>query len=1056
MVIRKTNIGFRLHWIILLLCGTTFGQLYEVSRFADDSGLPSRIVHDVTQDSLGYLWVAGNNGLYKFDGQKFYGHYASLHDTTGLRDNKINTVLAGRKGRVWIATPRGLHLMEDDKIRHITLQINSTENEDHIISLFEDSKGYLWAGSYDGLFGYDPNSGKYTKVKLPENDLEQSNAIWGINEDFQGNIWVSRSRQSPVMAAVGSNEFREIKLITEDGLTPAQIIPFKYVPYDENILLVSSGSGLYQGILGNDGNLHLTTFTDSSGKRIASEYLNNTIVDGEGFIWSATWKNYFTKHKFEDGNLIQQEVNSKNGWFSMSVYARGIFEDAQHNIWIPNSNGLYKLSANSGKLNIFPPPHQSSCLDNKSIYGIAEDGGGNLWINTPTDLYRIHKDYILKKKCPEKMLHFTDEQFNLARDLLVDSQNRLWISGANGLNVTQLDANFEPGPFYHFTVDDGLPHNLCNGILEIDPNTFWLGNYSRLIKITLTNGDIRDPKFTYLNADPERDDALVNSFVLQLETDSKGDLWIGTFSGVSKLISGEGSGRFKNYVSSFGDKTQLSNNAIKKIFKDSKDRLWIGTQTGLNLYRPESDDFIQFSRKDGLPSEYILGIAEDSMGYLWIATTNGIFKGIYNQSMQSFVHIEYITKRDGLADNITNRNALYIDKGDNIFIGSAQGVSVVDKNGSNTLARSYNLGLTELKSTRRNRQGFVSIKENVENNVIDLSYRENSIQLNYAVLDFTDPSFNTYRHKFLPVSEDWVETGTDSQLNYYNLSPGEYELVLDGSNNQGMWMKDPIRLEIHVSPPFWKSNVALVLYVLCVLGLMRFIYVMRIRKRMNELEQETRFEKALVREREQLRTENAADFHDELGSKVTKISMFLTLAERTLKEHEDPSSWFGKMRENIKDLSGSFRDLLWVIDPKKDTLSDAIVRLKDFGEELFGNTNTHYTTSGFSETLSEIVLDPQTKKQVVLIFKEAMHNCAKYSASTVVELKVESSNGYSSIQLKDNGKGFDVHERSKGRGLINMKNRSEKIGGQLSIVSSAEGTIVSLTWIPHLSDTKIE
>ena len=229
---------------------------------------------------------------------------------------------------------------------------------------------------------------------------------------------------------------------------------------------------------------------------------------------------------------------------------------------------------------------------------------------------------------------------------------------------------------------------------------------------------------------------------------------------------------------------------------------------------------------------------------------------------------------------------------------------------------------------------------------------------------------------------------------------------------------------------------------------------MRIRKRVRELEQETRLEKALVREREQLRNENAADFHDELGSKVTKISMFLTLAERTLDEHKDPSNWFGKMRENIKDLSGSFRDLLWVIDPHKDSLSDAFLRLKDFGEDLFSSTKAHYSTSGYSEGLEETMLDPQTKKQVVLIFKEAMHNCAKYSESTLVELTVENLDGYASIRLKDNGKGFNVHRQSKGRGLTNMKNRSDKIGGNLSIVSGEQGTVVVLNQIPHLREDK--
>ena len=457
-------------------------------------------------------------------------------------------------------------------------------------------------------------------------------------------------------------------------------------------------------------------------------------------------------------------------------------------------------------------------------------------------------------------------------------------------------------------------------------------------------------------------------------------------------------------------------------------------------------------RKDGLPSEYILGIDEDMEGQLWIATTSGLFTAIYNESMEAFVHIEYITARDGLADNITYRNALHIDENDHIFVGSRMGLSVLGNSEVTIAARPFNLALTTLERIQKNQQGFVSIKDRIKDGELKLSNQENSIQLSYAVLDFTDPGYNQYRHKFLPVSEDWIETGGKSELNYYNLSPGEYELVLDGSNNQGLWSNTPIHLKVVVMPPFWKSQWAMALYAILLLGVIRLFYLMRIRKRMRELEQETRLEKALVREREQLRNENAADFHDELGSKVTKISMFLTLAERTLMEHKDPSTWFGKIRENVKDLSGSFRDLLWVIDPKKDSLSDAFLRLKDFGEDLFSTSKMRYSTIGYSEELLETMLDPQTKKQVVLIFKEAMHNCAKYSESTVVELTVETSEGYSSIRLKDNGKGFNVHRQGKGRGLTNMKDRSEKIGSNLSIVSGDEGTVVVLNRIPHLRD----
>lgn len=1044
------------HLSIVLLFWTftisSYGQLYEASRYADDNGLPSRIIRDVDQDPDGYLWIAGNNGLYKFDGQQFYAHYSILNDTIGLRDNKINTVLAASDGRVWIATPLGLHVLENEKIHYVELLANANESENYIIELFEDSERNIWVGSYDGLYIIENETAKISKIPLPNFNLHKDNTIWGIREDSSGTIWISRSRKPPMVANKSSLDFVELHFQVEEGVVEEDINAFNYIDFSEDIILISSGSGLLKGTRVNDSILSVENFRNAEGEVVGTDYLYNIIIDNEQNIWTATWKNRFKKYKIVKDRLIEQEVISRNGLMGMTVFARSIFEDAQKNIWISNSNGLYKLSKNVEKLDVFPPRHLESCLENNSIYGLTEDKGGHLWINTPTYLYRINKQDVLEKKCPTDYLTFKNDHFYLARGVLVDNQNRLWVSGPSALSVAQLDENYIPGPFIHFTEANGLPHKWSNEIIQTDDNTFWVGNYIRLVKLELPNGDLRNPIITTYNSSVDRADALVNSYTLNLEIDANGDLWVGTFSGLSRLISEEGEGTFKNYKSVFGHSDQLSNNAIKSIFNDSKGRLWVGTQTGLNLYLPETDTFHQFGREEGLPSEYILGIAEDTKGYLWVATTNGLFKAVYNESMEGFVHIEYFTNREGLADNITNKNALYIDVDDNIFIGSSKGISMIDNSETSIKTQSFNLGLTTLESIQKKEHGFVSIKNRIKDGELTLSYKENSIQLSYAVLDFTNPDYNRYRHKFLPVSDDWIETNSDAQLTYYNLAPGTYEFLLDGSNNQGVWSEEPIHLKLTIMPPFWKSNWAITLYALLLLGVIRLMYVLRIKKRIRELEQETRLEKALVREREQLRNENAADFHDELGSKVTKISMFLTLAERTLEEQKDPSNWFGKIRENVKDLSGSFRDLLWVIDPQKDSLSDAVLRLKDFGEDLFCDTNVSYSTSGYSEELIETTLDPQTKKQVVLIFKEAMHNCAKYSESTVVELTIETSQGYSSIRLQDNGKGFNVHRQSKGRGLTNMKNRSEKIGGNLSIVSGKTGTLVTLHQIPHLRD----
>ncbi len=1054
--LRRTNkIEFSiLIWLFLfLIIETGYSQYYEVSRYADDSGLPSRIVKGVSQDPKGFLWVAGNNGLYKFDGQKFRPYYASLKDTTGLRDNKINAVLAASNGTVWIATPKGLHVLQNDVIEYVALTDNSSSSQSHVIGLFEDSAKNIWVSTYDGLFIVESETGNVLNFSEKENNNVRDNTFWSVTEDHKGRIWACRSGKPPLLIEKETYRFKELSFNLTSSVKDKDITPLKYVQYNDSIILMSSGLGLLKASYDNDSTLTVSRFYTAEGTEAAGDYIYGAIVDSDQNIWTATWKNRFKKYRIVDGALIEQEVISRNGLLNMSGHARNVYEDSQKNIWISNSNGLYKLSENKGKIFTFPPSHIDNCFEDLySIYGMAEDKGGYLWITTPRDLYRFKKEDLLTRDCPTAHLQFKNIHFQRARDIMVDTENRLWVSGPEGISISQLDANYNPGKFFHLTAANGLPHKWSNGVYQADKNTFWVGNYTRLVKITFPDGNHLHPEISTYNSSNERDDALVNSYTLDIEADKNGAIWIGTFSGLSKLNSEEEEGTFTNYTSVFGQYDQLTNNAIKKIFKDSKGRLWIGTQTGLNLFIEATNNFLQLGREEGLPSEYILGIEEDSSGNLWVATTRGLMKAVYNDSMESFVHIEYYTTRDGLADNITNLRALYIDDDDNVFIGSANALSILGRSKTSIEAREFRLALTTVESTQKQRQGFVSVKNVINDNTIKLPHRENSIKLSYAALDFTDPVYNRYRHKFLPVNEDWIHTGSTSELTYYNLSPGEYEFILDGSNNQGIWAQEPIQLKVIIAPPFWKSNLAFLLYFILGGILLRFLYMTRIRKRERELEQEAKLEKALVQEREQLRKENTADFHDELGSKVTKISLFLTLAERSLKERKDPSEWFAKIRNNIKDLSGGFRDLLWVIDPQKDSLSDAFLRLKDFGEDLFNQTEIDFRTTGYEVSQMQLLLDPQTKKQVVMIFKEAMNNCLKYADCSTVVLNVTANEQYSNIILKDDGKGFNVVEKSKGRGLKNMIDRAKKIGAEIDITSSQLGTSILLKRIPHSSD----
>jgi len=1043
-------------FLLCLMVHTAFAQNYGVKRYADDNGLPSRIVRSVIQDKNDFIWVGGNNGLYRFDGREFVPYLAALKDTIGLRDNKITALLESVDGKLWVGTPKGLHVLENNAITHIALKENPSDYEQYVTDIFQDREQNIWISTYAGMYQIGPSQ-KPIRV-MPQNSREvgyTSPTFWSVTEDHNGAVWAAANDGLFIRTNGTHFLFEKVPLRLSHALKTEDITYYRVQHYGDNLYLIDSNIGLLKGERAPDL-FTISSFLNEKGEDEIGYAVERSLIDNEGNIWLATWKQSFKKFKLINGQLVNMAISSKNGFFELSDIVHSVYQDTQGHIWFSNANGLHKFSIDTSPISVFPP--YDCLLDFKGIYALVLDKADNLWATTPTQLYRFKKQDLLQGNCPDDYLVFDEKYMQQARNLFIDNENRLWIGADGGLFVTQLDEHYKPSGFKRYTTKDGLPHNRCHEIHQIEKNKFWVGNYNGLVQLQLKDGDLMRPSFKVYAADADAKDRLVNSQAMHFEHDEKGNLWVGTFSGTSQLLDTAGQGKFKNYTSVYGNSTGLSNNAIKKILRDSEERLWIATQRGLNLYVPENDNFLQFGHAEGLPSEYVTGIQEDSKGFLWICTTNGVLKAKYDPSAHGFVQATHYTASDGLRDNIPYRNSIMIDEADNVFIGSRDGISMV--NGYDFkkwhMSNRQKIVVTDMQHIKKDGPGFSSILDEVRGGHITLAHNANSLKLKYALLDFTTPENNTYRHKFLPVSDSWIETGTNAELTFFNLAPGRYDLILDGSHSTGSWSENPVRLQLTVEAPFWKSRWAYLAYAILFLFAVWGISAWQTWQNKKRLHRKMQLETALMNEREEMRKENAADFHDELGSMVTKISMFLTMAERNYKEGRDPSNFFKKMRANVKGLSTGFRDLLWVIDPQKDSLADTFLRLKEFGEDFFEEKGIDFKTSEFKDGFSQKILDPKTKKQVMMIFKEAMINAAKYSRATEAELFVKTSKKYTNIHFKDNGAGFDVNQEQKGRGLRNMKSRAKKLDADFTLVSSNDGTTIKLHRIPHLEDIKLK
>jgi len=220
------------------------------------------------------------------------------------------------------------------------------------------------------------------------------------------------------------------------------------------------------------------------------------------------------------------------------------------------------------------------------------------------------------------------------------------------------------------------------------------------------------------------------------------------------------------------------------------------------------------------------------------------------------------------------------------------------------------------------------------------------------------------------------------------------------------------------------------------------------------MEMKLKIEQAKAEERELVRKKSSADFHDEAGNKLTKISLFTELAKSEVKEQSKMKEYLEKIEENTKEISSGMRDFIWVLDPAKDSLLDTINRLKDFGNSMFGYTDTKFNVIGLKTGMKNIILSMEHRRALMLIFKEAMNNCLKYSKAKNIEMILNINNNILELSLIDDGVGFNLNQKSNGYGIKNMKERAEKLNALLEIITS-EGKGTRITFkgnITHMGN----
>ncbi len=1020
-----------------------------------EHGLSQIAVNAILQDSKGFLWFGTEDGLNRYDGYKFEIFKPDENNPNSISDNFIWTIYEDSKKNIWIGTNSGglnKYNYTTNSFRHYKSSADKNNNisSNNVRVIFEDTENVLWIGTNNGgIDKYDEKHDNFRHFNLVIDNQKNASSIRSICEDNNGNLWIGTDG---------------------NGLVKFDKRRKNYNVYKKNRLAKNSISG---------------------------NNIWSLLTDGD-FIWIGTYNNGLDKLNIQTGKFYHYKNNNKNSIINNNI--TDLMLDNSNHLWITTEDGLSILDI--GTESFITYQHNISDLSsisNNFVRTIEQDNSGLIWIGTvgggvnKVNLNRKFNHYFNNPSDENSLSH------NVIRSIYEDSYNNIWI-GTLGKGLNKF--NKQKNTFRHFVSNSkskyNLSANIVSSIFEDNNKNLWVGTWGGgLNKITFkkrSNNSIIN-NITYYKHNPNNKQSIGSNIIQAIYNDSKKNFWIGTEEGLdlfdtqtgkffhfrseiknpkslsdnrvqSKCIVEDRFGNlwvgtwrglnrikvnkkitnlqlnevaFQRFLHNPADTNSLSDNRILSIYEDQNTKpdklvLWIGTIGGglnkltisINSDTVENIIFKNFTEKNGLPNNVIYGILGDERGNLWLSTNNGISR--FNPLTEKFRNFDI---KDGLQSNQFFWGAFCKAKDGELFFGGVNGFNSFypsELKDNKHIPPVYITNISVITSTPRNANSFIINSLWTKNKVIKLPYDTYSLNFEFAALDFTTPQKNQYKYKLENVDKFWLSSFNRNNAQYSNIQEGEYKFSVIGANNDGIWNNKGASINIIIETPFWKTWWFIILSLMFLAFLIGyFIY--------------TQVQNMLAVER--LRTKLAADLHDSIGSSLTEISILSEVISTRLKNVDnDVKKSLDKISYKSRNLIDKMSDIVWLVNPQRDSLYDLILRLQDTYSELLADTSISFRSENL-KSLEKISLSMEHRQHLFLIFKEAINNSITHSNCTEIILNAKIQNKKLKMFLKDNGNGFKYNELKRGNGLSNMEKRAKLIGGKLSIKSTlGKGTTV--------------
>ena len=863
--------------IYYFLIGSTPVMKAQTGKFySTDKELSNSLINAVYQDRKGFIWIATENGLNKFDGTRFSIYRHNATDSTSLKNNYVRTLFEDSRGNFWIGCINGLQRYDraTDNFHELFISRKDGRKNPHITSIIERRNGDLWiATSGQGAISLKKNSNPASfHIETELTDRIGSNYLNVIFEDSRQNLWIATEEKGLYRYSPESKELKSYKA------------PYHIAGDDVSAICEDAHGQIFVGTL-TKGLFRLSSRQEGNFEPVLYQNRMNLnirtlIIDTRGKLIIGTDGEGVKEYQPQQDIIVDSEINAGPFDFSKSK-VHSLIEDKDHNLWLGIfQKGLILVPGISNKFDYYGYKSiHNNTIGSSCVMAIHTDEQATIWIGTDNDgLYAINDQ-------GKQLRHYTHQAGNpqsvpgTILCLYEDSNQELWLgSYFDGL----ARINKQTGTCQDVTsllqgnLNAGKPKVSC--IIEDKNKNLWVGTYgSGLYKINLPTQHVTYYESTRNENDDWSINRLPNDWISYLLEDKEGMIWIGTYKGLAVLNP-----QTDNFINYKKQNNLLPGYVVYSLLESSNGEIWAGTSEGLVCLNKDRLTPVLFTTADGLPSDIICGLAEDEKKNIWISTHQGISK--LNPPEKKFINYY---AGDGLQGNEFTRTAVFKDKRGKIFFGGTNGVTAFYpqditeiKKEMNVLITGFHVANHPVKKGDKSGNNVITDTAVMDTEQFTLAYNENTFSIDFSVLEFSNPDRISYQYKIKELGDEWISTqpGTN-RVTYSSLKPGKYTFSVQARDHNNF---SNIRtVTIAITPPWYQTWWAKVIWG-CLGALLIYALTMYILSRIRHRQEVMR-----QKHMEQI-NEAKLQFFINISHEIrTPMTFIISPLEKLLAEHSE-------------------------------------------------------------------------------------------------------------------------------------------------------------------------